>query len=114
MKIPVIAETHEVELQRFALDHTLSGHIGDIDRPIVRLSRDGAERRELGAVEPHPVIVIRMFVLKGLQCLGRVVIAVVRALLPEEGQAFLCLYSCHYIPKNFFSNTSCGSGRPKR
>ena len=114
MKIPVIAEADKIKLQRFAFHHALGGHVRDVNRPVVRLPGDGTERRELGAVEPHPVIMIRMFIRKGFQRLGRIVVAVVGTLLTKQCQTFLCLFSCHYNPKNFFSNASCGSGRPKR
>ncbi len=67
VEVAVIAEAEKVELQALALYHPFVGHIRDAYLCKVGLPRDGAEARELGAVELHPVVVSRMLVDKRLQ-----------------------------------------------
>ena len=83
----MIAEAEEIELQRFALDHAPLGHIGDRDRRKIRLARNRAEARELGAVELDPVILVGMLVLKGFQKLRRIVRRILRVLFAEMRDA---------------------------
>ena len=73
MEVTVVAEGEEVELQTLRLHHPAAGDIEDLDLSKVGLTRDGTERRELGAVELHPVVVVRMTVLKSLQHLRGIV-----------------------------------------
>ena len=63
----VVSEREEVEFQAFALNHPPVGKVVDAYLGEVRLPRDGTERRELGAVETHPIVVLGMLVLEGLQ-----------------------------------------------
>ena len=85
----MIAEAHEVKLQRLALDHAAPRDVGDVDGRIVRLARDGAERRELWAVELDPVVVVRMAVLERLEDLRAVIVVVLDILLAEERDVLL-------------------------
>lgn len=73
VEVAVVAETEEVELQALALYHA---HVGDIlyaNLGKVGLTRDGAQRCELGAVELHPIVVARVFVYKCFKHLGGVI-----------------------------------------
>ena len=73
VKVAVVSEREEVELQALTLHHTFVRHIGDADFGKVRLARDGAERGEFRAVETHPVVVAGVLVLEGFQhfrCIG--------------------------------------------
>ena len=70
----VIAEAEEVEFQALALHHSFVGQVADAYLGEVRLSGDGAECRELRAVEAHPIVVLRVFVLESLQHFGVVVL----------------------------------------
>ena len=89
VEIAVIAEAHEVELQRLALDHAAPRDVGDVDGRVVRLARDGAERRELWAVELDPVVVVRMAVLERLEDLRTVIVVVFDIFLAEERDVLL-------------------------
>lgn len=89
VEIAVVAEAHEVELQRLALDHPAARDVRDIDGRIVRLARDGAERRELRAVELDPVIIVRMTVLERLEDLRTVIVVVFDIFLAEERDVLL-------------------------
>jgi len=73
VEVAVVTETEEVELEALALHHALIGEIADAYLGKVGLAGDGAEAGELGAVELHPVVVLRMFVRKGLQYFWSVV-----------------------------------------
>ena len=48
-----VAERPQVQLQRLRLDAAEIRPVVDLDRREVRLSRDGAHRRELVGSEPH-------------------------------------------------------------
>ena len=69
----MIAEAEQIELQRLALNHPLGWNVGYAYLSKVRLSGDGTQRRELRTVEPHPVVVVLVFVLKSLQNLWSIV-----------------------------------------
>ena len=94
MEVSVVAETEEVELQAFALHHTLVGQVTDSDFGKVRLSRDRAEAREFGAVELYPVIVVGMFVNKCFQHLWGVILTIF-GLAAQSQQAFLFTFFIH-------------------
>jgi len=66
MKVAVITEREEVELQTLRLHHTLAGDVENLDFGEVGLAGDGAQRGELWAVELHPIIVIGVLILEGL------------------------------------------------
>ena len=89
MEIAVIAETEQVELQRLAFYHAFPWDVRNINRRIVRLARDGAERRELRAVELDPVIIVRMTVLERLEDLRTVIVVVFDIFLAEERDVLL-------------------------
>ncbi len=76
VEVAVIAKREEVELQALRLDHALRWDIHNLDFGKVGLPRDGTERRELGAVELHPVVVALVLVLKRLQHLRRIAVQV--------------------------------------
>ena len=81
VEIAVVAETEEVEFQALALHHQRARDVINNKVSEVGLTRLGAQRGKLGAIQSHKVVVLRMFVLKRLQHLGRIVIAVVRVLV---------------------------------
>ena len=76
VKIPVIAEREEVQLQALALDHALVGYVADAYLGKVGLACDRAEGGEFGAVEAYPVVVLGMTVLECLKHLGGIVLTV--------------------------------------
>ena len=82
VEVAVAAEAEEVELEALALHHPDVGDVADAQLREVRLSRDRTQRRELRAVETHPVVVVAVFVLEGLEHAGIVVLAI-RSLAAE-------------------------------
>ena len=84
MKVAVAAKADEVEFQRLALNHAHIRHIRDIDRRIIRLTRNRTERRELRTVELHPIIALLVAILKGLQNLRTVIIRIRYILIAQE------------------------------
>ena len=60
MKVAVVAEAEEIELQTLALHHLDIGNVADANLCKVGLSCDRTQRCELGAVETHPVVVALM------------------------------------------------------
>ena len=95
MESPMVTETEEIELQALALHHLDVGDIVDMDGGEIRLPGDGAEARELRAIEAHPIVVLRMLVGEGLQHLGRVILPV-DGLATQEAQLMLVLSCIHY------------------
>ena len=78
VEIAVVAETEEVELKTLALYHA---HVGDIlyaNLGKVGLTRDGAQRCKLGAVELHPIVVVGVFVYERLKHLGCIIVFIAR------------------------------------
>ena len=76
VEVTVAAKAEEIEFEALALHHAVVGNVADADLGEVRLARDRAQGRELRAVEAHPVIVLGMLVLEGLEDLGSIVLAV--------------------------------------
>ena len=87
MEITMIAETEKIQLQTLRLHHPLTRNIHDLDLCKVRLTRDGTKRCKLGTVELNPIVVLGMFILKGLQNLGSIVGLILR-LAAQRLQAF--------------------------
>ena len=62
VKITMVAETEEIELQALALYHLHVRDIADANLSKVWLTRDRAEGCKLRAVETYPVIIARVLV----------------------------------------------------
>ena len=88
VEVAMVAEAKEVELQALALHHQCARDVVDNKVAEIRLASLGAQRGELGAVQGHKVLVLRMFVLKRLQHLGRIVIVVLRILVAQQRDTF--------------------------
>ena len=86
MKVAMIAEAEEVELEALALHHLDIRDVLDADLGKVRLAGDGAEAGELRAVEAHPVIMFGVLVLKGFQNFRSVVLTVFGLAAAEMGK----------------------------
>jgi hypothetical protein len=93
MKVAMIAEGEEIEFETLALNHTLGGQIHDAYLGKVRLTGDGTERGELRTIELHPVVVLRVLVLKGLQY-RRIIVGAVFRLSAQHLQTFV--FSCFF------------------
>ena len=78
VEIAVIAEGEEVELEALRLYHALIGQVHNLDLGEVGLAGDGTQRGELRAVELHPVVVLTVLVLEGLEQRGVIVGGVLR------------------------------------
>jgi hypothetical protein len=64
VKVPVIAETEQVKLQAFALDHLKIGYVIDDDASKIGLSGLRTERCKFRAVESDEVITLGMQILE--------------------------------------------------
>ena len=84
MEITVVTEREEIELQTLALHHLFTRDITDINMSEIGLTGLRAECRELRTVERHQILIFRVFVDKGLQHLGIVLIAIVDALVSQQ------------------------------
>lgn len=67
VKIAVVAEAEQVQLERFALDHFNIRDVADVDRSKIRLSGDRTQTGELRAVELDEVVAVRVLVVKRFQ-----------------------------------------------
>ena len=82
VEIAMVAEAEEIEFQALALHHQRARDVVDNKVSEVGLTCLGAQGGELGTIQSHEVLVLRMLVFKRLQHLRRIVIAVVRVLVP--------------------------------
>ena len=65
VEVAMVAEAEQIEFQTLAFHHSFGRNISDSDLGKVGLTRDGAQGGELRTVEPHPIVILGMFVLKG-------------------------------------------------
>ena len=79
----MIAEREEIEFQALALYHPFAWNIGDFDFREIRLTRNRTKRGKFRTIKLYPIIVVLMFILKGLQHFWRLVRLVLR-LLPKS------------------------------
>ena len=73
VKVAMVTETKEIELQALALYHALGWNVSDAYFGKIRLPRDGTQGGELRSVESHPVVVVGMFIVECLQHLGGII-----------------------------------------
>ena len=92
MEVPVITEAEEIEFQALALHHQGTRNIIDDDMSEVGLTSLGAQRGKLGTIQSDKVLVLRMFVLKRLQHLGGIIIAILRVLVAQQRDTFQFLF----------------------
>ena len=76
VEIAMVTEGEQVKLERFALHHAAVGQVGDANLSKVWLSCDGAEGCEFRAIEPYPIVVLWVLVLKAFQYLWRIVLSI--------------------------------------
>ena len=95
VEITVAAEAEQIQLEALGFHHPDIGHVADADLGEIGLAGNGAQGGELRAVETHPVVVVRMLVLEGLQHFGRIVLAVGR-LVAQALEGFGI--ACHLMP----------------
>jgi len=88
VEVTVIAEGEEIEFQALRLHHTLGRNIENLYLCKIGLTRNGTERSELGAIELHPVVILWVLILKGLQHFGCIVRGVLR-IPAQQLQAFI-------------------------
>jgi len=89
VEITVITETEEVQFQGLGLHHAFAREIVDAYLGEIRLTGDGTQRGEFGTVETHPVVVVGMAVLEGLED-GGVVVEEIVGFLTEGLEVILC------------------------
>ena len=83
MKIAVVAEREEVELERLRLHHPLVRYIPYDYSSEIRLPSLGTQGCELGTVQRDNIVVFRVFVDESLQQ-GRVVIVCISGMLVAQ------------------------------
>jgi hypothetical protein len=88
MKISVVTEGEEVELETLALDHPLTRDITDEDMSEIRLSGFRTQGRKLRTIESYQIFVLGVFVRKCLQHVGVIVIAILDVLVSEQRYPF--------------------------
>lgn len=88
MEIAVVTETEQIEFQALAFHHSDIRNITDSYFGEIRLSGNRTERRELRAVEPHPIVISFVPVLESLENLGSI-IHFIFSLVAQLLQAFI-------------------------
>ena len=97
VEVAMIAETKQVELQAFALDHALARDVVDDDAAEVGLACLGTQGGELGAVERHHIFILGVLVLESLQHVGTVIKLILRALVAQQRHTLKFLISSRHI-----------------
>jgi hypothetical protein len=95
MKIAVIAEREEVELEALAFHHALTRDITNVDMPEIGLTGLRTECGKLRAVERNEILVLRMFVRESLQHLRIIIIAVLHVLISQECNPLQFIFCSH-------------------
>ena len=103
MKVAMVAEREEIELQALALHHALVGYIRDAHFSEIRLAGDGAQAGELWTIESHPIVIVGVLVGKRLQYFWCILVAVL-GLGTEELQPLI--FSCFTHRSCFFKGGS--------
>ncbi len=67
VKITVVAETEQIQLQGFAFYHPFTWDVGNINGGKVRLACHWAQAGKFGTVKFYEIIVVRVFVWEGFQ-----------------------------------------------
>lgn len=98
MKITVIAEAEQVQLERLALHHFLVWYIRNIDRRKIRLTGHRTKARKFRAVELYEIITIRMLVVEHLEHIRRIIKHIFRPLVAEQGNVLQFFGSAARIP----------------
>ena len=92
VKVAMVAEAEEIELQALALNHQGTRDIVDNKVAEIGLSRFWAQRGKLRTIHGHKVLVLRVFVLEGLQHFGRIVIVILCVLVAQQRDTFQLLF----------------------
>ena len=96
MKVAMVAEAEEIQLQALAFHHTHVGNVFYDYLSEVRLSRDRTQRSELRTVELHPIVIRLMLVLECLKHLRRIVLPILRLLAEGMQSLVLSVFAiCH-------------------
>ena len=83
VEVAMVAEAEEVELEALALHHQRARNVVDNDVSKVRLTRFGAQRSKLRAIQRYQIVVLRMLVLEGFQHLRGIVVTVLGILITQ-------------------------------
>ena len=92
VEVAMVAEAEEIKLEALALHHQRSWDIINDNVSEIRLACLGAQRGELGTIQSHQVFVLRMFILKHFQHLGRIIVAVLCVLVAQQRDTFQFLF----------------------
>ena len=72
VKCAMIAKAEQVEFQTFAFYHFHRWQIANANFSKIGLPRNRAQAGKFGTVEPHPIVVVGMFVIERLEHFGRI------------------------------------------
>ena len=97
MKIAMIAEREEIEFEALAFHHPLTRDITDVEVSEVGLPGLGTKGSELGTIESHEILVFGMFVGKGLQHVGIVVVRILHVLISKQGDSLQFIFCSHTL-----------------
>ena len=92
VKVTVITETEEIEFKALALYHQCARDVINNKVTEVGLACLGAQGGELRTIQSHEILILRMFIFKGLQHLGRIVVAVLGVLIAQQRDTFQFLF----------------------
>ena len=107
MEIAVIAETEQIQFEALAFDHQPVGNVRYPDLGKIRLPRYRAEAGEFGTIEPNPVIVPGMPILKRLQHLRGIIVLV----LGFSAKSLQFIFPFHIFPPDIFQALPGADGR---
>ncbi len=96
MKVAVIPEREQVQLEALALDHLDTRNIRDDYLGEIRLPGLGAERRELRAKEGHEILAPGMLVDKRLQHLGSILCGIADPGIAQQSHPIKFIFSTHF------------------
>ena len=107
MKIAVITETEQIQLQALAFHHLHIRQVADTDFRKIRLPRNRAKTGKLRTVETYPIIILRMFVYKRLQHLRCIILLIYRFLITQQSEFVFSFHTNLFcFEAKYFSNPS--------
>lgn len=87
VKIAVVAEAEQIQLQALAFHHALARNIGDINGGKIRLPRNRAKTRKFWTVELNKIVIFRVLIQKRFQHAGIIICWILSVLVAKKGNA---------------------------
>ena len=96
VEVTMVAEAEEIEFEALALHHQRTGNVINNKVAKIGLARLGAEGGELRTIQGNNILVFRMFILKDLEYLWRIVIVVLRVLVAQQRHTLQFLFASRH------------------